>query len=282
MPFWSREENKEPQEPVTGGTGDQSTSDGMEAAPDVDPSAGDATVSQSSDGHPADSGFPQDLETDAGAGEVPQPDWSEPEERSSDHPLADEPVGFDGEPADGADKGDWAATGSGANDAGPSPAGSESLGESRDAFGDYPQAPSIQSDLGGADSPAVPSTSEPAPETGWEAVGSQPQEPGAAAPSWDGDADPAAGPDAGEGPPPPPSDVGEFPASDLESEPATRPYAPVTGSSLGTNGDSVARQMEPESDASSTKDLPVAPRAPSAPDDRIRELFLKRQRGRKQ
>ena len=275
MPFWSREESKEPHEP---GADDHSTSDGMEAAPEVDPAASDAAASENSEGHRADSGFPQDPETDASTGEVPQPDWSEPEEGSSDHPLAGEPVGFDSEPADGLDTGDWAATGSGATDAGPYPAGSESSGESREAFEDYPQAPSMQSDLGHADSLELPSASEATPETEWEAAGgSQPQAPGDAAQSWDGDADPAAGPNAGEGSPPPPSDAGEFPASGPEFKPANPPYAPDIDSSLGANGDSVAGHMEPESDASSTKDPPVAPRAPSAPGDRIRELFLKRQ-----
>ncbi len=53
MPFWSREESKEPQEPVAGDAGDQSTSDGMEAAPEVGPAASDATASESSDAEPA-------------------------------------------------------------------------------------------------------------------------------------------------------------------------------------------------------------------------------------
>ena len=178
MPFWSREENKEPQEPVAGDASGRSRSDGMEPAPDVDPAASDAAASESSDVHPTDSGFPQDLETDASAGEVRQPDWSEPEERSSDHPLTGEPVGFDGEPEDGPDTGEWAAAGSGAPDAGPDPADSESSGESRDAFGDYPQASSMQSDLSHADSSDLPS----APETGWQGTGvSQPQDQGDAA-----------------------------------------------------------------------------------------------------
>ena len=271
MPFWSREESKEPQEPVAGDADDRSTSEGVEAAPEVDPTASDATASESS-------GFPRDPETDASAGEAPQPDWPEPEEGSSDHPLAGEPVGFDGEPPDGSDSRDWAATGSGATDAGPDTADSATSGESRDAFGDYPQAPSMQSDPGQADSSELPSASEATPETGWQATsGSQPQHPGDAAQSWDADSDPATGPDAGEGPPPTPSDAGELPASGSESEPATGPYAPVADSSPGTNGDSVAGQLGPASDASSTRDLPVAPRAPSAPDDRIRELFRQRQ-----
>ena len=89
MPFWSRKESKEPQEPVAG---DDSASDSMDAASEVGPGASDATASESSDGHPAGSGFPQDAETDARAGEAPQPDWSEPEEGSSDHPPAGEPA----------------------------------------------------------------------------------------------------------------------------------------------------------------------------------------------
>ena len=275
MPFWSREESKEPHEPVAG---DHSASDGMEAAPEVEPAASDATASESSDGHPADSGFPQDSRTDASAGEVPQADWTEPNEGPLDHPLAGEPVGFDGEPEDGSDTSDWAATWGGDTDAGPDPADSESSRETRDPLGDYPQAPSMQSDLGRAASSELQSASEAAPERVPEATGgSQPQDLGDAAQTWNGDADPSTGPADGEGPPPPPSDVGEFPASGPESGPATRPYAPVTGSSLGTNGDSVAGQMEPESDVPSIEDLPVAPRGPGAPDDRIRELFRKRQ-----
>ena len=209
MPFWSREENEKPQEPVGS---DHSTSDGIEAAPEVDRAASDSTASESPDGHPGDSGFPQDPETDASAGDVREPDWPEPEEGSSDHPLAGEPVGFDNEPADGSATGDWAATGDGAADAVPDPADSESFGGN-----------------------------------------------------------------VGERPLPPPGDVGELPASGSESDPATGPYGPVTDSSLGTNGDSVAAHVEPESDASSTDDLPGASRGPSAPDDRIRELFRQRQ-----
>ena len=274
MPFWSRKESKDPQEPVAG---DDSPSDGMDAAPDLDATASDA-ASESSDGHPAGSGFPQDAETDARAGEATQPDWSEPEEGSSDHPPAGEPAGLDGEPADGSDTGDWAATGSGATDAGPDPADSESSGESTDAFEDHPQAPSMQSDIGHADPSELPPASEATPETGWdETGGSQPQDPGDAAYPWEGDAGLAPGPNAGEGPPSPPGDVGELPVSGSESEPETGPYAPVTDSSIGTNGDSLAGQMEPERDAPSTRDLPVASRAPGAPDDRIRDLFRKRQ-----
>ena len=149
MPIWSREESKEPHEPVPGDADDRSTSDGMEPAPEVDPAAGDATASESSGGHPADSGFPQDPQTDASAAEGLQPEWSEPGEGSSDHPLA-------GEPADGSDTGDRAVTESGASDARPAPAESQSSGESRDAFGDYPQAPSMQSALGHADSSQLP------------------------------------------------------------------------------------------------------------------------------
>ncbi len=278
MPFWSREENKEPHEPVGGDAGDHSASDDKGSAPELDAAASDASASEISDGHPADSGYPPDPQTDANAGEVPQPDSSEPEEGSSEHPLAGEPAGFDGEPEDGSDTGEWAATWGGANDAGPDPADSESSWQSRDAFGDYPQAPSMQSDLGHAGSSDGPSASEATPETVPEATGgSQPQDPGDAAQSWAGDADSSTGLAAGEGPPPPPSDTGELQASGLESEPASRPYAPVTDSSFGSNGDSVAGQMEPESDVPSTGNLPVAPRAPGAPDDRIRELFRKRQ-----
>ena len=274
MPFWSREESKEPHEP---GADDHSTSDGMEAAPEVDPAASDAAASESSEGHRADSGFPQDPETDASTGEVPQPDWSEPEEGSSDHPLAGEPVGFDGEPADGLDTGDWAATGSGATDAGPYPA-VRVLGNRERPSKTTPRLPRFNRIWVMRIPLELPSASEATPETEWEAAGgSQPQAPGDAAQSWDGDADPAAGPNAGEGSPPPPSDAGEFPASGPEFKPANPPYAPDIDSSLGANGDSVAGHMEPESDASSTKDPPVAPRAPSAPGDRIRELFLKRQ-----
>ncbi len=278
MPFWSRDKSKEPHEPVDGDAGDHSASDGMEPAPEVDAAANDPTASESSDGHPADSGSPQDPEADASAGEVPQADWSEPEEATSDHPSAGEPVGFDSEPEDGSDSGYWAATGSGDTDAGPDSADSESSGESRDAIEDHSQAPSMESDLDYADSSELPSTPEATPETVPEATGgSQIQDPGDAAQTWDGGADLAAGPAAGEGLPPSPGHAGELPASGSESEPATTHYAPVTDSSLGTNGDSVADQMEPASDAPSIEDLPVAPRAPGAPDDRIRELFRQRQ-----